>query len=188
MAIEQHQELRAADANVEAADGLRRQAALSPNPRLTFQVENLRGGARKGATVDWSGCREAACHGDEGRLRQLLLILLDNAVRHLGDKDGRVEVTLARERDDYRIVVRDNGSGIPEAARPHVFDRFYRADKARSRQERVSGGGARLGLAIARSIVTVHRGTIALTDTGDHGTAFTIVLPATAPAPPYSLA
>jgi heavy metal sensor kinase len=149
-------------------------------------------GARKGATVGWTGCREAACHGDEGLLRQLLLILLDNAVRHLGERDGRVEVTLARERDDYRIVVRDNGSGIPEAARPHVFDRFYRADKARSRQERVSGGGAGLGLAIARSIVTVHRGTIALTDTGEHGTVFTIVLPAAAPvaapAPPASYA
>lgn len=138
-------------------------------------------GARKGAAIGWSGPREAAMWGDEGLLRQLLLILLDNAVRHIGEH-GQVDITLDRQAAAYHLTVRDNGCGIPEADRPHVFDRFYRADKARSRDERLSGGGAGLGLAIAQSIVQAHGGSLALTETSPRGTVFTVVLPIGAPA------
>ncbi len=111
--------------------------------------------------------------GDEVRLRELLLILLDNAIKFT-DAAGIVELTLEADGGKAVVCVRDSGSGIPPEALPHVFDRFYRADKARSRAE----GGTGLGLAIAKWIVEGHRGSIRVDSSPGTGTTLTVELPA----------
>jgi two-component system sensor histidine kinase CiaH len=127
---------------------------------------------KKGLQLDVRVDGPIRVRGDEVRLRELLLILLDNAIKFT-DTAGTVGLTL--EADGGKAVVRvsDSGSGIPPEALPHVFDRFYRADKARSRAE----GGAGLGLAIAKWIVEGHRGSIRVDSDPGRGTTFTVQLP-----------
>jgi signal transduction histidine kinase len=111
---------------------------------------------------------------DEARLRQVLQNLLVNALRHT-PAGGTITLSLEPEPDLVRLVVADTGEGIPAEHLPYVFDRFYRADPARSRDR----GGAGLGLAIARAIVEAHGGQISVTSTGmsGEGSTFTIQLP-----------
>ncbi len=115
---------------------------------------------------------EISVSGDPGRLRELLSVLLDNAVKY-SDEGGRVEVALRQEHKKAIITVSDNGPGIPPEALPHVFDRFYRVDKARSRES----GGTGLGLAIAQHIVDAHGGTINIESSVGAGTRVTVELP-----------
>ncbi|HEY9289448.1 MAG TPA: ATP-binding protein [Candidatus Dormibacteraeota bacterium] len=110
---------------------------------------------------------------DPTRVRQLLLILMDNAMRHT-PSGGEVSVGVLREDGHARITVTDNGEGIPPADLPHIFERFYRADKARSREN----GGSGLGLAIAKWIVDAHRGDILVKSAEGKGTEVEISLPA----------
>ena len=116
---------------------------------------------------------DVSVNGDPGRLRELVSVLLDNAVKY-ADAGGRVEVALRREHRKAIIEVSDNGPGIPRDALPHVFDRFYRVDEARSRES----GGTGLGLAIARHIVDAHGGTINIESSAGAGTKVTVELPA----------
>lgn len=111
--------------------------------------------------------------GDASRLRELLLVLLDNALKY-GDAREPVGVTLQRSDGKLLLRVSDKGQGIPEHALPRVFDRFYRVDKARSREK----GGVGLGLAIARWIVEAHRGTIRIESVEGEGTSVSVELPA----------
>ena len=108
--------------------------------------------------------------GDAGRLRQLLLILLDNALRFT-PVDGAITVCVSREGGQARLQVRDSGPGIAPADLPRLFERFYRADKARS------SGGTGLGLAIGRWIAEAHGGHIAAANAPGGGAAFTVTLP-----------
>ena len=110
--------------------------------------------------------------GDEGQLRRLVLILLDNAVKYAGE-GGSVELTLARHQDKVRLAVHNTGKPIPPEHLAHIFERFYRADPSRERSQ----GGYGLGLAIAKSIVEAHRGKITVTSTAQSGTSFTVLLP-----------
>ena len=110
--------------------------------------------------------------GDETALRRLLLILVDNAVKYT-PAGGRVNVRLALEKDAALIRISDTGIGIAAADLPHVFDRFWRADKVRSR----ATGGTGLGLAIARWIVDRHGGTIVVSSELGKGSTFTVTLP-----------
>ncbi|MFD7709319.1 sensor histidine kinase [Streptomyces sp. NPDC059786] len=108
---------------------------------------------------------------DPQRIRQVLDNLLTNAAVHT-PAGTPVSVQVVRERDTAVVRVEDAGPGIPPADREKVFDRFYRVDKARTRDR----GGSGLGLSVARSLVTAHAGTITLT--GEPGsTVFTVVLP-----------
>jgi signal transduction histidine kinase len=91
---------------------------------------------------------------DERRLSQVLRNLLTNATRHTSQ--GSVAVSLKRKADRVEVRVTDTGEGIPEADLPHIFERFYRADAARAAKT----GGAGLGLAISKSIVEDHSGTM----------------------------
>jgi signal transduction histidine kinase len=112
-------------------------------------------------------------HGDETRLRQLLLILLDNALKYT-DPGGRVDVALERLDGRARIVISDTGIGIPARDLPHIFDRFYRVDRAREH----ASGGTGLGLAIAQWIVQAHHGVIRVESDLGSGTRFQVDLPA----------
>jgi signal transduction histidine kinase len=111
---------------------------------------------------------------DPRRLGRALANLISNALRHT-PAGGRVTVTAERRDRQVHITVADTGEGIAADDLPHIFDRFYRGDKARSR----TTGGAGLGLAITRGIVEAHRGQITCDSTLEEGTTFTITLPAT---------
>jgi two-component system OmpR family sensor kinase/two-component system sensor histidine kinase BaeS len=112
--------------------------------------------------------------GDSVRLTQVAHNLLDNALRHT-PPGGCVEVILHCEATGVKLVVRDTGDGIPPEHLPHVFERFYRADRARSR----ATGGTGLGLAITRAIVEEHGGVITVASAGKpgEGSKFTVWLP-----------
>ena len=133
--------------------------------------------------------------GDWDYLSRLFTNLIANAIEHTDKKestDAAVEVELAlaklplktiRVKDTQRqlklqVKVTDNGKGIPESALPHIFDRFYRADPARSPQRQIdTPTGAGLGLAIAKAIVENHQGQITVESRLNEGTAFTVTLP-----------
>jgi signal transduction histidine kinase len=115
----------------------------------------------------------AMIEADPTRLRQLLLILLDNAFAHT-PPGGEVVVAIQRGAAKARITVQDTGSGIEANDLPHVFERFYRADKARGREH----GGTGLGLAIAKAIVEAHRGSIDVRSEPGWGTQVTVTLAA----------
>jgi signal transduction histidine kinase len=108
---------------------------------------------------------------------RLLANLVDNAVRHT-PAGGRVEVAVYREGPAVRVDVRDTGEGIAPADLPHVFERFYRGEKSRSREH----GGAGLGLAICKGIVEAHGGRIWAEARSPHGTRVSFTLPIAAPA------
>lgn len=109
--------------------------------------------------------------GDPERLAQVLVNLLTNAIIYNRD-GGYLGLTLALEHDQVRLAVTDTGVGIPAEELPHLFERFYRVDKART------PGGTGLGLAICQGIVTAHAGTITVSSQVNVGTTFTVHLPA----------
>lgn len=126
-----------------------------------------------GQILELEAPRPVAVDGDPDRLHQLLLILLDNAIRHT-PAPGHIRVAVANTADGFaRIGVRDDGEGIDEEHLPHLFKRFYRADGARGR----ASGGTGLGLAIARSICQLHGGDIAVSSAPGQGTTFIVSLP-----------
>lgn len=112
--------------------------------------------------------------GNEGQLGQLLRILLDNACKYAGEK-GEVRVTLRADAERAFLAVHNTGEAIPAEDLPHLFERFYRADKSRARGQDIGGYG--LGLAIAERIVQAHRGKISVSSTNESGTTFTVALP-----------
>jgi heavy metal sensor kinase len=117
--------------------------------------------------------RSVEVAGDPDRLHQLVMILLDNAIRHT-PPGGRIRVAVTASREGTaRIAVRDEGEGIASEHVPHLFERFYRADGARGR----SSGGTGLGLAIARAISRAHGGDITVTSMPGRGATFVVTLP-----------
>ncbi len=121
---------------------------------------------------------QAIVTGDRDRLKQVLLNLVSNALKYTPE-GGRVTLGLTLVNEWVRIVVADNGLGIPSDELPHIFERFYRVDKARSRAQ----GGAGLGLSIAQRIAQLHGGRIEAASDGmtGHGTTFSVWLPLTKP-------
>ena len=110
--------------------------------------------------------------GNEQRLRRLAGTLIDNACKYVDD-GGAVDVSLSRSGKQAKLAVRNTGAPISPEDLPHVFDRFYRADKARTG----GAGGHGLGLAIARAIAEEHGGTLTASSTQTEGTVFTATLP-----------
>jgi heavy metal sensor kinase len=110
--------------------------------------------------------------GDRGWLERLLLNLLDNAMKFT-EKGGRVSVSVSREGESARVDVRDTGIGMPPDAIPHVFERFYRVDPARS----PAADGAGLGLSLVKWIIDRHQGRIAVDSHVGSGSTFTVWLP-----------
>ena len=109
---------------------------------------------------------------DPMRLEQILINLLSNALRFTPD-GGKIELTLAAIPGAFQLSVHDSGPGIPEQALPHIFERFYRVDRSRSRAE----GGTGLGLAIARQLAQAHGGALIAANHPQGGAVFTLTLP-----------
>ena len=118
-------------------------------------------------------CRASVAwvRGDPDQLRNLIVNILDNAIKYTAT--GAVAVVVSQEREIVTVRISDTGEGIAPEHVPRVFERFYRVDKARSREL----GGTGLGLSIARSIIEGHRGTIELASATGQGTICTITLP-----------
>jgi two-component system sensor histidine kinase CiaH len=110
--------------------------------------------------------------GDEERIRQLLVILLDNAIKYTPEQ-GKITVTCRQQRNFVEIIIEDTGIGISKQDLPLIFDRFYRGDKVRSR----SGGGYGLGLSIAKWIVEAHKGKVRVESQLGKGTRFILTFP-----------
>jgi len=139
----------------------------------TGVVDNMRPLAEaKGVALTARAAAPVTVHGDAARLRQVLYNLVDNAVKYTPDT-GRVEVAVEMRGSSAVLSVADTGEGIAPEHVPHIFERFYRVDKARTRTQ----GGTGLGLSIARSIVTAHGGSIDVVSAPGQGAVFTVVLP-----------
>jgi signal transduction histidine kinase len=122
--------------------------------------------------------QESTVEADPDRLQQVLLILIDNAIKHT-PSGGRVDVRVRRHGQHAEIEVADTGSGISPEHLPRIFDRFYRADKARAR----AAGGTGLGLAIAKMLIDAHSGQLHISSTLSAGTQVTVSLPLLAHRP-----
>ncbi|MBS3679686.1 HAMP domain-containing protein [Ornithinibacillus massiliensis] len=118
--------------------------------------------------------QEAQAYFDPDRIEQVFTNLIDNAIRHTSE-GGFVKVSVSNDDIGLSVSVEDSGSGIPEEDLPFVFERFYKADKSRTRNKHVKGTG--LGLSIAKNIVKSHKGTITVKSKLDIGTTFNFMIP-----------
>ena len=114
--------------------------------------------------------------GDRERIEQVLINMISNAIKYTHD-GGRIELSATYGDGFVSASVQDNGIGIPKEDVPHVFERFYRVDKARSRES----GGTGLGLSIAQEIVARHDGRLSLKSRQGKGTTITVELPVEGP-------
>jgi heavy metal sensor kinase len=131
----------------------------------------------KGISVNCNAGQEVSVEGDNARIKQVVVNLLDNAIKYT-PPGGSIQINV-RARDGKAVLeVADTGIGIPAGALPHVFERFFRVDEARSR----GAGGAGLGLAIVKSICTAHGGRVGVESAEGRGSRFTVELPLAQPA------
>ncbi len=151
----------------------REPVAVEPLIHEVFETALILGEAA-GLTVTLSHVEPATVMGDRTRLRQLFLNLATNAIKYT-PRGGSVEIAVHLVGSMAELTVRDTGVGIPAADLPQVFERFYRADRARSRSSERSGFG--LGLAISRWIAEAHGGGIAVRSRLGRGSTFTVTLP-----------
>jgi heavy metal sensor kinase len=126
----------------------------------------------KGISVSCQAAQPAMVEGDRARLKQVIVNLLDNAIKYT-PRGGVIRLQVVRQNGHAMLCVEDNGIGIPREALPHVFERFFRVDKARSRDE----GGAGLGLSIVKSICTAHGAQVMVESSASGGSRFSITLP-----------
>lgn len=126
---------------------------------------------RKEIDVSFIGEKEFV-YADKDKMSQVIVNLLSNALKYT-QQGGRVDVTVKASADTTEISIKDNGRGIPDDDLPHIFERFYRADKSRNRLT----GGAGIGLTITKAIVEAHKGKIQVQSKVDEGTEFSISLP-----------
>ena len=148
-------------------------AELDIGALLQEQVKRLTPLAREnGIELDCLAKESVEVDGDTLKLQQVIYNIIDNAIKYT-PRGGEVHCSLSRTGKKAVIKVSDTGVGIPESDLPHIFDRFYRVDKARSRDT----GGTGLGLSIVKQFVLLHGGTIDASSTVGKGTTFTIELP-----------
>lgn len=140
-------------------------------PAVVEQMQPL--AEAKGQTIRLELAPTLPTLGDSDKLIRLLFNLLDNAIKYTASS-GHIIVQGKVVDGEVRVAIADNGSGIAAAHLPHLFERFYRADAARSR----SAGGSGLGLAIADYIARAHNGCITVTSEPGSGSCFTLALPA----------
>jgi heavy metal sensor kinase len=126
----------------------------------------------KGVSITCQTPSPVILEGDRGRFKQIIVNLLDNAIKYT-PPGGSVTLTVREHQHHAICEVTDNGIGIPAAALPRVFERFYRVDPARNREH----GGAGLGLAIVKAICTAHSGRVEVESTEGRGSCFRVTLP-----------
>ncbi len=155
-------------------DIYRQPVAVEPLMREVYETAVILG-EDAGLSLSMPTLESATVMGDRTRLRQLLLNLVTNAIKYT-PRGGRVELSAARRPDDeIVIVVRDTGIGIAANDLPHVFERFWRADRARSRSSERGGFG--LGLSISQWVVQAHGGSLTAQSRLGRGSVFTVTLP-----------
>lgn len=164
-------------------DLAREAVALGPLVQEVFETASILGeGAELEVTL--ASLEDASVQGDPARLRQLFLNLVTNAIKYT-PSGGRVELGLTRreQQGDAVFTVRDTGIGIAATDLPHIFDRFWRADQARSRRRAphetgpLDRSGAGLGLAISQWIAHAHGGSLGVQSRLGRGSIFTVTLP-----------
>jgi signal transduction histidine kinase len=133
----------------------------------------IQAGRKTRLQIAISRLEPVAVLADPGQLRQIMMILLDNAIKYTPE-GGKVRISATREDGQAAISVSDSGIGIEPEVLPHIFERFYRGDSARARDEHGSG----LGLAIADWIVRAHNGEIRVISEPGKGSTFSVLLPA----------
>lgn len=126
----------------------------------------------RGIEITYESYRDVVATVDEVKLSLALTNIIENAVKYNVD-NGWVKVTLNADHKNFYVKVADSGVGIPDDCKEQVFERFFRVDKARSRDT----GGTGLGLAITKSVIVMHKGTIKLYSESGEGTTFTIKIP-----------
>ena len=127
---------------------------------------------KRGIKIRLETMREVVAEVDEVKLSLACNNLIENAVKYNHD-DGKVDVSLNADHKFFYIRVKDTGCGIPEDCQEQIFERFYRVDKARSRET----GGTGLGLAITRNVVLMHKGSIRVHSKEGEGATFIIRIP-----------
>lgn len=161
---------------------------LDAHPSLQIQPVDLAALAREvaeqikpvadGRNIEVESSGDTHVQGDSDKLKQVLLNLVDNAVRFTDPKRGEIRISVNESFGNVRLTVSDNGTGIAPEAQPHLFERFYRVDRARTR----SSGGSGLGLAIVQAIVLAHGGTVEpVKSVPGQGSAFTVSIPHNVP-------
>lgn len=128
--------------------------------------------AQRGQTVTLSLQDSCDMYADKAKLQQVVYNLMENAVKYT-PRDGWIKVNLQRVGRDAVLTVSDSGPGIPRESLPHVFERFYRVDKARGRES----GGTGLGLSIVQQYVNLHGGSVKAVSEEGQGAVFTVELP-----------
>ena len=163
-------------ARLESEEGVQNPQPVDIRSILMVVLARLRPTARrKNITLSWKRSGNAALYairGDETQLTSMFANLVENAVKYT-PPDGRVEVSGESSEDEVVVRVSDTGMGIPPENLSRIFERFYRADKARSK----ATGGTGLGLSIVRHIVQNHGGRVAVKSASGEGSTFTVHLP-----------
>ena len=150
-------------------------AQVSVNSLMEVILKRLRPIAgRRNVELIFESIREVTADVDEVKLSLAFNNLVENAIKY-NKEGGWVKVTLDADHKAFYVTVADSGIGIPEEFQEHIFERFYRVDKARSRET----GGTGLGLAITRSVVLMHQGSIKVESKEGEGTVFTVRIPLT---------
>ncbi len=127
---------------------------------------------RQRLRVDIAISEHLTIQADPDRLRQGLINLIENAIKY-NTAGGAIRINARIEQDAARIIVADTGIGIPIEDQPRIFERFYRVDKARSREL----GGTGLGLSIVKHVVEAHGGQVSVESRPNEGATFTVILP-----------
>jgi heavy metal sensor kinase len=165
-------------ARLDAEDGMLQREDFFLEELVMRCVDRLRPLAHdRGVTLSFSPSVEARCSGDQELLSRTIVNLIDNATKYT-PRGGAVRVELNTDGRAHRMRVCDTGVGVPPEAQAHVFNRFFRADQARTRSA-TAPSGAGLGLSIAWRIARAHGGQLELTSSSARGTVFTLTLPAT---------
>ena len=148
-------------------------AQVDINALVQQILKRLRPIAKKrNVELIYESIREVTADVDEVKLSLAINNLVENAVKY-NIENGWVRVTLDADHKFFYIKVADSGIGIPEEYQEHIFERFYRVDKARSRET----GGTGLGLSITRNVILMHRGAIRLSSKEGEGSTFTVRIP-----------
>ena len=148
---------------------------MSVNSLMEVILKRLRPIAgKRNVELIFESIREVTADVDEVKLSLAFNNLVENAIKY-NKEGGWVKVTLDADHKAFYVTVADSGIGIPEEFQEHIFERFYRVDKARSRET----GGTGLGLAITKSVVLMHQGSIKVESKEGEGTVFTVRIPLT---------